>query len=250
MCATLAVVPLASQTSIANAIQARERSSPVAAPTTDEDGGIAQPAASLEVALRAAFASASVIFAGEVISVDRTASAVIVRWHVADAVRGVSSVGHYEQKEWPGLWVDGDARYVVGERALVLLHAPSVAGFVSPVADGVIPLHGDTTTGTLDLRWLSQQVVVTDAARLRPMLALRAAGGSFALRDALLARTANVASVPRARGMQAVATTGSGDPVILPAPTSGANGDANAHVDGAMILGMLHAWQRAGTAGQ
>src|ERR1700709_54225 len=125
--------PLLSQTSIATAMLSRERSDFLTAPVTD----IAQPAASLEDALRAAFADAGVIFIGEVLSVDRTASAAVVRWRVDDAVRGVSAVGLYEQKEWPGLWADGNARYQVGERALMLLHAPSVAGVASPGEQGI-----------------------------------------------------------------------------------------------------------------
>jgi hypothetical protein len=241
----LAGAPLLSQMSIATAMLARERSGLVTAPVTDTDGGVVQPATSLEDALRTAFASADVIFVGEVLAVNRTASAVMVRWRVEDAVRGLSAVGLYEQKEWPGLWADGNARYVVGERALVLLHAPSEAGFASPVGDGVIPLRGDTITGTLDLRWIAQQVVVADAARLQPMLALRSASGNFAIRDALLAHTAQTASVPR--GLQSLPRMDNSFLILTP-PTVGATDDANAHVDGAMILGMLHAWQRAGTA--
>ena len=241
---------LVAQTSITSAMLDRERGSLVTIAGTD----VAQPAASLEEALRAAFASAGVIFVGEVLSIDRTAGAVIVRWRVDDAVRGLSAAALYEQKEWPGLWADGNARYRVGERALVLLHSPSVAGYASPVGDGVIPLRGDTITGALDLRWLAEQVVVMDAARLRPVLALRMAGGNFALRDALLARTASPASVPRARGMQSLPPADSGDPnsdpVILPPPADDASDDANAHVDGTMILGMLHAWQRVATTGR
>jgi hypothetical protein len=236
------------QTSIAAAMLMRERSGHVPASVAADDGGVAQPAASLEDALRASFANAGVIFVGEVLSIDRTASAVIVRWRVDDAVRGVNAVGIYEQKEWPGLWANGDARYAVGERALVLLHAASVAGFASPIGDGVIPLRGDTITGTLDLRWLSQQVAVTDAARLRPVLALLAAGGNFALSNSIQARIAHAVSAPHAFGLPSLSTNSA--PAILTPPTVHATDDANAHVDGAMILGMLHAWHRAEMAGR
>ena len=249
-CATCVGAPLLSQTSIAAAMLART------APVMETDGSnsVAQPAASLEDALRSAFANAGVIFTGEVVSIERIPGAVVVRWRVEDAVRGVAAGAIYEQKEWDGLWADGNARYQVGERALVLLHAPSVGGYASPVADGVVPLRGDATTGTLDLRWMARQVAVTDAARLRPMMALRAAGGDFALSDALLRRSAQAASVPRPRGLMSLPSDGNdannGAVTSGPSAEDTSAGNANEHVDGAMILGMLHAWQRTGTSGR
>ena len=203
--------------------------------------------------MQAAFADAGVVFTGEVLSVDRTPGTVVVRWLVEDAVIGVAAGAVYELKEWPGLWAEGGARYQVGERALVLLHATSVGGYASPVADGVIPLRGDTITGTLDLRWMAQHVVVSDAARLQPMLALRAAGGDFALADALLRRSASADGVPSRVPSSLPANGGiaaAGGAVIVTTPTNAPADDANAHVDGAMILGMLHAWQRSQTAGR
>ena len=239
---------LLAQMSIASALLTQQRNSSVAAGAISADSDGVQPAASLEAALQQAFQSAGVVFTGVVISVDRTPGAVVVRWLVEDAVAGVASGAVYEQREWPGLWADGRARYQVGERALVLLHAPSVGGYASPVSDGVIPLRGDAVTGSLDLRWMAQHVAITDVARLRPMLALRAAGGDLALSDVLLAQTAAAASVPHTQSSLAVAS-GSGT-VIVPAAIAVPVEDANAQIDGAMILGMLHAWKRGQTAGR
>ena len=253
MCAVLSGAPAAAQMSIASAMLAQGRGSLVTAPDPGPGDGATQPVTTLEAALRTALTGAGVIFTGEVIAIDRTGGNVTVRWRVDDAVRGVSAGALYEQKEWGGLWADGNARYAVGERALVLLHAPSVAGYATPVGDGVIPLHGDAVSGLLDLRWMAQQVAVTDPARLRPMLALQAAGGDFAVSDALQKRSAQAAAVPRAGGMQSLPATqnapnSSGSAVLLSTPVDIAPDDANAHVDSAMIMGMLHAWQRAGGA--
>ena len=249
----VSAAPLASQVSIASATLARERSGAGIA-SNDTVREVAQPATSLEAALQAAFADAGVIFTGEVVSIERTPGAVVIRWRVEDAVAGVSVGAIYPQREWPGLWADGNARYRVGERALVLLHSASVGGYASPVADGIIPLRGDTIAGTLDLRWVAQHVAVTDAASLQPMLAVRAAGGDLALADALLKRSGTASNVAQAHGpLRLPATPGSQSdggtmslsPVIAPSVD-----DAHAHVDGAMILGMLHAWQRTKAAGQ
>ena len=252
LCAVGVVASLRAQTSITAALSARERSGVVTASSTDASGAAVQPlVTSLEGALRSASAAAAVIFAGEVVSIDRTPGAVSVRWRVEHAIAGATAGAVYEQKEWPGLWATGDARYRVGERALVLLHAPSVAGYTTPVADGVIPLRGDVITGTLDLRWLATQVPVTDAARLRPMQALRAAGGDFALSDALLSRSARVAKVPRALGQTAInGIEANGGSVVVTGLPAVSTEDANAHVDGAMVLGMLHAWRQAETVSQ
>lgn len=61
----------------------------------------------------------------------------------------------------------GTARYVVGQRALLLLHAPSAAGFSSPVggADGVVSVQGEAVGGTTDLRWVAARALRTVALR-------------------------------------------------------------------------------------
>ena len=196
--------------------------------------GVADPPTTVEAALESLFAGAGIVFAGEVLSVSPEAGAVTIRWQVQDAVRGVSP-GEYVLREWAGLWAGDSARYVVGERALVLLHASSLAGFASPVGglDGVIPLRGDAGGSLLDLRWLAQRVVVADTARLQPLRALRAAGGSLEVANALQVRSATMA---KSAGVVTESISLAGTATV---PTS------YAQVDGAVVLGMLHAWQRA-----
>ena len=146
----------------------------------------------------------------------------------------------------------------MGERALVMLHAPSAAGYSSPVAggDGVVPLYGSVPTGVLDLRLLAQHVAVTDNARLRPMMALRSAGGSLPLAAALQARAAQGARTTPARAARQMALpdadAGSAQtaPETLPTSAEAPSAvseppslDGNSRVEGALVLGMLHAWQ-------
>jgi hypothetical protein len=71
------------------------------------------------------------------------------------------------------LWVAGDARYRVGQRLLMFLHAPGASGMSSPVggADGVIPIRGTASTPQVssattastpmiaDLRWVGTRLV-------------------------------------------------------------------------------------------
>lgn len=196
------------------------------------------------------FTRADVVFTGEVLSIERAEGAVTVRWQVQDAIRGVRA-GEYVLREWAGLWSGDSARYTVGERALVLLHAPSLAGLASPVGglDGVIPLRGDAAGSVLDLRWLAQQAAVTDAARLQPMIALRAAGGSLDVANALQARSATRVK-NTARQLEPAGDAGSiqpdddapESPVATREPAAAVSYE---QVDGAVVLGMLHAWQRA-----
>jgi len=104
---------------------------------------------SSDEALHAMEQSAGVIFAGQVIAVrrqvgnDGAAGVVEIEFAVDDAVRGVSG-GSYTLREWAGLWPAGDEPFRVGQRYLMLLHAPSAAGLSSPVGgtDGAIPIRG------------------------------------------------------------------------------------------------------------
>jgi hypothetical protein len=76
---------------------------------------------------------AGVIFAGQVIGVRRldggngATGVVEITFAVEDAVRGVSG-STYMLREWAGLWPAGDEPFRVGQRYLMLLHAPGAAG--------------------------------------------------------------------------------------------------------------------------
>lgn len=251
----LAAIPLRAQMSLSAAIAAQTPTGRAGAPSlhTAADGGdTAPPPTTLQAALQNIFARAHVAFTGEVLSVDQEAGAVVVRWQVLDAIRGVTTGVVYVQREWPGLWEGNGARYVPGQRALLLLHAPSVAGYTSPVGGslGVIPLRGDAAASVLDLRLLAQDIPVTDAARLRPAEALRMAGGSIVASDALQARAAqlqNNRAQAQRRTLPDVSAPNLNDSDASAAPVANAD---NSQVDGAVVLGLLHAWQRDGLAGR
>ncbi len=240
---------LQAQQSIASAVGSRaDRLAP--RQNAAEPANANPPPTTLEEALRDLFRSADIVFTGEVTEIKRGEGAVVMSWRVEDAVRGAQPGGVVDLREWPGLWDGNGARYTVGERALVMLHASSVAGYASPVAggDGIVPMRGDAPNSILDLRMLAQHVAVTDAARLRPMGAMRSAGGLLTLSDAVQARAAAVpthVTSPQpapANGSGTDAPSASGGRAVTP------SAESNGGVDGAMVLGMLQAWQREDAA--
>ena len=114
---------------------------------------------------------ADVIFAGQVLAIRRPNEGVVeVEFRVDQAVRGCSAGTPYVLREWAGLWAAGSQRYRVGQRLLMLLHAPSAAGMSSPVGglDGAIPIRlGATPIGDkaaplqspfVDLRWIGARL--------------------------------------------------------------------------------------------
>ena len=149
---------------------------------------------------------ASVIFAGQVVAVRRidggngATGVVEIQFAVEDAVRGgCGSI--YTLREWAGLWPAGEEPFRVGQRFLMLLHAPSAAGLSSPVGgmDGAIPIRGightqapgpaetasartvAAKTGSagisasqadrvVDLRWLGTRVVQPMSYRTTPVV--------------------------------------------------------------------------------
>src|ERR1700735_844058 len=82
---------------------------------------------------------AGVVFLGEVVAIrhiagEGGASGVVeVEFRVDQAVRGCTGGSSYVLREWAGLWSGGDQRYRVGQRLLMLLHAPGAGGVTSPV---------------------------------------------------------------------------------------------------------------------
>lgn len=254
----LAALPLRAQMSISAALAAQTHMGRAAAPslhTADDAKDTAKPPTTLQSALENIFARADIAFTGEVLSVYREAGAVVIRWQVLDAIRGLDTGAVYVQREWAGLSEGNSPRYVPGQRALLLLHAPSVAGYASPIggSEGIIPLRGDAAATVLDLRLLAQDVLVSDAARLRPMEALRLAGGSLAASDALQARAAqfqtNQASAQR-HALPGRRAPELEDPTVRAAATVPVNAVDNSTVDGAVVLGLLHAWERERLAGR
>lgn len=129
----LAALPLAAQTG--------PETVPETAPTP----------ATVEEALHQMADVAGVIFSGEVVSIRQVAGeggasgVVEVAFRVEEAVRGCAGGQVYTLREWAGLWT-GEPRYRVGQRLLMLLHAPGASGISSPVGgmDGAIPLRATT----------------------------------------------------------------------------------------------------------
>jgi hypothetical protein len=142
--------------------------------------GLAQVAnAAAEDALHELAQQAAVIFAGQVTAVRRrdgqgATGIVEIDFAVEDAVRGTRG-GVYVLREWAGLWTAGETPFRVGQRYLMLLHAPGASGLSSPVGgeDGAIPIRGsgaavgpetvDSASSQpagqlIDLRWIATQV--------------------------------------------------------------------------------------------
>ena len=129
--------------------------------------------------------AAGVIFVGHVVEVRQPQAGfsgspeaaaeglVEVDFFVDEAVRGPARGFVYTLREWGGLWAGGTGRYRVGQRLLVLLHAPDAAGLSSPVhgAEGLIPLRGGgkppgpddgsspSSQWMADIRWLRAQTL-------------------------------------------------------------------------------------------
>ena len=140
----------------------------------DGPAAYALPLATSDEVLAEMSGRAEVIFLGTVTAVrlpEEGGGVVVVEFAVSHAVRGV--VGDaYVLREWAGLWRDG-ARYRVGDRRLMLLHAPGPGGLSSPVGgmDGAIPVApggvmassmsgvAGTAGENVDLRWLEAKTL-------------------------------------------------------------------------------------------
>jgi hypothetical protein len=179
---------------------------------------------------------AAVIFAGQVLAVRRPGTGVVeVEFRVDEAIRGCAADTPYVLREWDGLWAGGNQRYRVGQRLLMLLHAPSAAGMSSPVGgmDGAIPIRqGSAVTESagaaeppyVDLRWLGARVprsVVYAVQSGRRVSS--AAQGEVAVAGG------SVSAAP------IVVVGGSGEQSSVPSQ--------QASVDA--VVGMLMGWQRA-----
>ena len=87
-----------------------------------------QPETALDV-LHQLADQADVIFAGQVVAIRRPNSGVVeVEFRVDQAIRGCATGTNYTLREWAGLWAGDNQRYRVGQRLLMLLHAPGAAG--------------------------------------------------------------------------------------------------------------------------
>lgn len=191
---------------------------------------------------------AGVIFVGQVVAVRPSGSsgAVEIDFRVDNAIRGCA-LGVYTLREWAGLWVVDNQRYHVGQRLLMLLHAPGAAGLSSPVdgLDGAIPIRqGGSATpyaGSVasarfvDLRWLG--------AKLPHVLSYRSESSGRA--KSVLPPIPFVATSETVVAMRAAGSTGS---VAAITPLSGdvAGGSVPAQqASVGAVLGMLATWEKA-----
>lgn len=219
------------------------------------------PASTVADVLQQMSGRAAVIFVGQVLAVRRasesfgpahtpSASGVVeVDLRVDRAIRGCSP-GVYTLREWAGLWVIDDQRYHVGERLLMLLHAPGAAGLSSPVdgLDGAIPIRqGGSATpyrGTtqsvpiVDLRWLGTKLQ-------RPL----------AYRSASTASAAGISPpVPLLAGTQMLIPSRAGGAVsvgtITPSSEDAAGGSVPAQqLSVQAAIDMLTSWEKARNVG-
>jgi hypothetical protein len=220
-------------------------------PANGQTAGGASPLTVVDV-LHELSDKADVIFAGQVIAVRHPTGAdwVEVEFRVDQAIRGCSVGAPYVLREWAGLWAGGDQRYRVGQRLLMLLHAPSAAGMSSPVGglDGAIPIRqGGTATPVadgatppqrpfVDLRWLGTKLPRVVSYRSESTHAAKPAGAPRSFLEP--------------QQMASVATSGSITTVAPIAPMLGDASPSDASVPAQQasvdaVMSMLSSWQRA-----
>ncbi len=175
--------------------------------------GVAQPQTSLVGELQSLASRASVVFAGQVVSIERRGDVVEVGFRVDQSVLGAAGA-HYTLREWAGLWPPGQFRYTVGERALIFVHRTSAAGFASPVdgAEGVVPLivQGADAPPLLDVRRLASALLRAPGTPLPTEQQ-----GAISLADAVAVISSVGSPSPSGTGRPQ-------EPVRLPLPVRGA----------------------------
>ncbi len=133
---------------------------------------VAPPAsyATVDAVLESMVGRAGVIFLGTVVEVRQGApprgggsGIVEVEFSVDRGLRGAITGRPYVLREWAGLWSGNEDRYRVGQRRLMLLHAPGAGGLSSPVGgmDGAIPIlpaENAAAEPMVDLRWVATRV--------------------------------------------------------------------------------------------
>ncbi|HEY8996992.1 MAG TPA: hypothetical protein VIM60_03795 [Edaphobacter sp.] len=203
----------------------------------------------VEEALHQMSDSAGVIFVGEVTAIrwhegENGASGVVeVSFRVDEAVRGCSAGATYTLNEWAGLWAGGDPRYRVGQRLLMMLHAPGAAGVSSPVGGmaGAIPLRGATAAPQTAVE-SPAQASVARASSVQASAAPESAAQASEIADlrwvgTRLLRTSPTPSSPMVTGMaKAVADSD----IATPGDSSIASQQASVKA----VINMLRSWRQ------
>jgi hypothetical protein len=209
----------------------------------------------IETALHQMSDRAGVIFVGRVSEVRRlgsgnvAAGVVEIRFEVEQAVRGCSA-GVYVLREWAGLWEGDNQRYRVGQRLLMMLHAPNAAGLSSPVdgMDGAIPIvrggsallgansSARVTPPAVDLRWVETKL-------LHPVSYTSGAASA----DRSVSEPAQ--AVAQRRMVRGLAAGSAASVAAVTASDSPGSGSGSASVPGQqasvdVVVGMLASWQK------
>jgi hypothetical protein len=214
---------------------------------------------------------AGVIFMGQVLAVKLpvdvgpAASGVVeVDFRVDQAILGCRTGQPYVLREWGGLWAGDVKRYRVGQRLLMLLHAPSAGGMSSPVGglDGAIPIReggggSPAATGTgqagavaeslvappssssfVDLRWLGARLPRKVSYRneaVRSASTFSQLGATEQQAGQVVGQVVEAGSVVReVSPVQALGYSNASD-ASTPAQQASVN----------VVLGLLHSWQKA-----
>jgi hypothetical protein len=198
---------------------------------------------------------AGVIFVGRVAGVRRqdsggVASGVVeATFEVDQAIRGCAEGTPFVLREWAGLWEGDDQRYRVGQRLLMLLHAPNAAGMSSPVdgMDGAIPI---VRGGSVPLAANSSARVAPPAVDLRWVATKLLHPVSYGSGTARATHRASESAHAVAQGQTVHAlvtgSAGSTTPVTAlsasDSPGSASVPAQQASVD--LVVGMLTSWQK------
>jgi hypothetical protein len=194
---------------------------------------------------------ADVIFAGQVLAIRRPNEGVVeVEFRVDQAIRGCTAGTPYILREWAGLWAGDNQRYRVGQRLLMLLHAPSAAGMSSPVGgpDGAIPIRQGGVAPSqandamaaqppyVDLRWLGVRVPHAVSYGSETTGSAKAADLStpFLARQTAISKDAS-GSVAGAVPIATMPGNASSRGASVPAQQASVNA----------VMGLLTSWQRA-----
>jgi hypothetical protein len=198
---------------------------------------------------------AGVIFVGRVAGVRRqdgggVASGVVeVTFEVDQAIRGCAAGTPFVLREWAGLWEGDDQRYRVGQRLLMLLHAPNAAGMSSPVdgMDGAIPIvrggsvplavnsSARVAPPSVDLRWVATKLLhPVSYGRETAREAHRASESGHAVAEGQTVHALVAGSVGSTAPVTTLSASDSPGSASVPAQ--------QASVD--LIVGMLTSWQK------
>jgi hypothetical protein len=208
------------------------------------------PGSTSEGVLQEMSSRAAVIFAGTVTAIKKTtdgdaaenaaASIVEVDFAIDHGVKGVAG-STYALREWGGLWRDSP-RFTVGQRLLMLLHAPGPGGLSSPVdgLDGAIPIKAADDASTAAEPLSALQAGATDVAAQGDAVDLRWLQAKT-LRVQTYADSPTAAPGESFAGLGATSSLGASASV---APATAAEPATTAGLH--HVLGLLRAWQGTG----